>query len=87
MLINKLIIYFLNDNREYKFKYLQAIFIIKNSVYNKAFIKYNISKLIFFIDDYLTYFIIFVIYFIDFKYLIINKIINNNNVEFNIIEI
>ena len=43
MIIYKLIVYFLNNNRIYKFKYSYTIFIIKNIVYNNAFIKCDIS--------------------------------------------
>ena len=39
------------------------------------------------INDRLLYFIIFVIYFINFKHFIIKKIIDNINVEFDVIEI
>ena len=60
---------------------------IKSFVYNSVFIKYNISQLLFIINDCLAYFIIIVIDLIRFRHFIIIKIINNINIEFDIIEI
>ena len=60
---------------------------IKNIVRDNAFIKYNIFQLFFIINNYVAYFIIFIIDFVRFKHLIIKKIINNINLEFDIIEI
>ena len=77
----------MNNNRVYKFEYLQSIFIIKNFVYNNAFIKYNVSQFLFIINNYLAYFIIFVTHFVNFKHFIINKIIDKIKIEIDIIEI
>ena len=60
---------------------------IKNFVYNNALIKYNISQLLFIINNYLAYFITFVIDLIRFRHFIIKRIINNINVELDIIKI
>ena len=60
---------------------------IKNIVYNNAFIKCDIFQLFFIINDCLAYFIIFIIDFIYLKHFIIKKIIDNINLEFDIIEI
>ena len=63
------------------------IFVIKNIVYNNAFIECDIFQFFFIINNCLAYFVIFVIDFIRFKYFIIKKVINNINFEFDIIEI
>ena len=60
---------------------------IKNIVRDNAFIKCDISQFLFIINDYLVYFITFVINLIRFKYFIKKRIINNINLEFDIIEI
>ena len=60
---------------------------IKNIVYNNAFIEYNVFQFVFFIDDCLAYIIIFFISFINLKYFVIKRIIDNFNVEFNVIEV
>ena len=59
----------------------------KNFVYNNAFIKCDISQFLFIINNYLAYFIAIVIDFIRFRYFIIEKVIDNINVELGAIEI
>ena len=59
---------------------------IKNIVYDNAFIEYNVSQF-FFIDNYLAYIITFFIHFIYLRHFIIKRIFHNLNVEFDIIEI
>ena len=60
---------------------------IKNFVYNSAFIKCDIFQLFFIINNCLAYFIAFVIDLIRFKHFMIKKIIDNINVEFDVIKI
>ena len=60
---------------------------IKNIVYNNALIEYNVFQFIFFIDNCLAYIIIFFINFINLRYFIIKRIIDNFDVEFDIIEV
>ena len=87
MITRKLIVYFLNCKRIYRFRYSQTILIIKNIVRNNAFIEYNVSQFIFFNNDYLAYIIIFFIRFIRLKHSMIKKIIDNLNIEFDVIKI
>ena len=60
---------------------------IKNIVRDNAFIEYNAFQFVFSIDDYLAYIITFFINFVNFKYLIIKRVIDNLDVEFDVIEI
>ena len=60
---------------------------IKNIVYNNAFIEYNISQFVFFNNDYLAYIIIFFIRLIRLRHFMIKRVIDNLNIEFDIIEI
>ena len=60
---------------------------IKNIVYNSAFIKCNVFQFVFFIDNCLAYIITLFINLINLKYFIIKKIIDNFDIEFDIIEI
>ena len=60
---------------------------IKNFVHNSAFIKCDIFQFLFIINNYLAYFITFVIDFIRFRHFIIKKIIDNIDVELDVIEI
>ena len=60
---------------------------IKNFVYDNAFIKCNIFQLLFIINNYFAYFIALIIDLIRFKHFIIKRIIDNINVEFDVIEI
>ena len=60
---------------------------IKNLVRDNAFIEYNVFQSILFIDNCLAYIITFFIRFIRLRYLIIKRIIDNLNVEFDVIEI
>ena len=60
---------------------------IKNFIYDNAFIKCDIFQFFFIINDCLAYIIIFVIDFICFRYFMIKKIINNINFEFDVIEV
>ena len=60
---------------------------IKNIVHNNAFIEYNISQFVFFVDNYLAYIITFLIDFVYLKYFVIKKIFDNFKIEFDVIEI
>ena len=60
---------------------------IKNIVYNNAFIERNASQFVFFINNYLAYIIIFLIDLIRLKHFIIKKVIDNFNVELDVIKI
>ena len=87
MITRKLIVYFLNCKRIYRLRYSQAIFIVKNIVCDNAFIEYNVSQFVFSNDNCLAYIIIFFIRFVRLKHLVIKKIIDNFNIEFDVIEI
>ena len=87
MITRKLIVYFLNCKRIYRFKYSQTIFIIKNIVYNNAFIECNAFQFILFNNNYFAYIITFFIRLVRLKHFIIKKIIDNLNVEFDVIDI
>ena len=87
MVTRRLIVYFLNCKRIYRFRYSQTIFIIKNIVCDNAFIKCNVSQFVFFNDNYLAYIITFFIRLIRLRHFIIKKIIDNFDVEFDVIEI
>ena len=87
MITRKLIVYFLNCKRIYRFRYSQTILIIENIVRNNAFIKYNVFQFVFFNDNCLAYIIIFFIRFIRLRHFVIKKIIDNLNIEFGVIEI
>ena len=87
MITRKLIVYFLNCKRIYRFRYSQTIFIIKNIVCHNAFIEYNIFQFVFFNDDYFAYIITFFIRFIRLRHFIIKRIIDNLDIEFDVIEI
>ena len=60
---------------------------IKNIVYNNAFIECNVFQFIFIINDYLAYILIFFIRFICLRHFVIKKIIDNLDIEFDVIEI
>ena len=60
---------------------------IKNFVRDNALIECDIFQLFFIINNYLAYFIAFVIDLIRFKHFMIKKVIDNIDVEFDIIEI
>ena len=60
---------------------------IENIVRNNAFTECNVFQFILFIDDYLAYIITFFISFINFRYFVIKRVIDNFDVEFNVIEI
>ena len=60
---------------------------IKNIVRDNAFIEYNVFQFIFIIDDCLAYIITLFINFVNLKYSIIKRIIDNFDVEFDVIEI
>ena len=60
---------------------------IKNIVYNNAFIKCNASQLVLFIDNYFAYIITFFIRFVRLRYFVIKRIIDNLDIEFDVIEI
>ena len=87
MIIRRLIVYFLNCRGIHRLRYLYAIFIIKNIVRDSAFTECNVFEFVFFIDDCLAYIITFFINFINLRYSVIKRIIDNLNVEFDVIEI
>ena len=60
---------------------------IKNIVRNNALIEYNVFEFVFFINDCLTYIITFFINFVNFRYSVIKRVIDNLNIEFDVIEI
>ena len=60
---------------------------IKNFVRDNAFIEYNVSQFVFFINNCLAYIIIFFIRLIRLKHSVIKRIIDNFNVELDVIEI
>ena len=60
---------------------------IKNFVYNSAFIEYNISQFVFIINDYLAYIITFFIRLIRLRHFVIKRVIDNFDVKFDVIEI
>ena len=60
---------------------------IKNIVYDKAFIEYNVFQFFFFINDCFAYIITFLIDFVRLKYSVIKRIIDNLNIEFDVIEV
>ena len=60
---------------------------IKNFVYNNAFIECNISQFIFVINNYLAYIIIFFIRLVRLRHFIIKRVIVNLDVKFDVIEI
>ena len=87
MITRKLIVYFLNCKRIYRFKYSQTILVIKNIVYNNVFIEYNVFQFVFFTDNCFAYIITFFIRFVRLKHSVIKKIIDNLNIEFDVIEV
>ena len=63
------------------------IFVIKNIVRNNAFIEYNASQFILFINNYFAYIITFLIDFVRLKYFVIKRVFDNFDVELDVIEI
>ena len=59
----------------------------KNFIRNNVFIKCNISQLLFVINNYLAYIVIFFIDFVRLKHFVIKKIIDNFDIELDVIEI
>ena len=60
---------------------------IKNIIRDSALIEYNVFQFILFINNCLAYIITLFINFINFKYFIIKRVIDNLDVEFDVIEI
>ena len=60
---------------------------IKNIVRDKAFIECNVFQFILFIDNCLAYIITFLIDFVRLKHFMIQKFIDNLNVELDVIKI
>ena len=60
---------------------------IKNIVRDNAFIECNVFQFVFFIDNCLAYIITLFINFINFKYFVIKRVIDNFDVEFDVIEV
>ena len=60
---------------------------IKNFVYNNAFIGCNISQFFFVINNCFAYIITFFIVFIRLRYFVIKIIIDNFDIEFDVIKV
>ena len=60
---------------------------IKNIVRDNAFIEYNVFQFVLFIDNCLAYISTLFISFINFRYPMIKRVIDNLDIEFGVIEV